>query len=302
MKLRWLIFPALLAAVALLLLLRISLDRSLLFPEDSDVVILTVGLIIGVFSAILFIVKERMDYWQQHSLEQTRRETMAEHRRFMRRLDHELKNPLTALHAGLSTLLLTLSRPDERNLVQTLSAEVQRLSYLVSNLRKLAELETLPLDVSSIDLRQFAEEIKELVQEREDIHSRYFMVEVPPDDGSLPPLAADHDLLLLAVHNLVDNALKYSQPGDKITLRVYSDQNALWIQVTDTGIGIDETEVASVREELYRGQNAREIPGAGIGLSLVEAIIQRHNGLMHIASRAGEGTTVTLSIPYHDVQ
>lgn len=271
------------------------MDNRLLLREDADVLLLTISLIVVVFGAILLVIKKRTDFRQHKTRDRTRVEMLAEHRRFIQRLDHELKNPLTALHAGLSTLRLTV--PEQQDLTRTLLIEVRRVSNLVSSLRKLVELEAVSLDITEIDLQQFVDVLVELIDEREDIRDRQFDVRLPGHRPRDHRFAGDHDLLLLAVHNLLDNALKYSLPGAQIMLAFAFHDDAISIEVSDTGIGIPEREVRLVREELYRGNNVRAIPGSGIGLSLVQAIVERHDGELRIRSVEGKGTTVTLVLP-----
>lgn len=102
------LLPIVLGALGLLLLLRVFVvDSSILIPEDVDVVILVVLLGVAMVAAIRALVGTWMEYLHRLSARRARRETLAEHVRFLGRLDHELKNPLTALRAGLSTLSLT---------------------------------------------------------------------------------------------------------------------------------------------------------------------------------------------------
>jgi two-component system OmpR family sensor kinase len=107
-------------------------------------------------------------------------------------------------------------------------------------------------------------------------------------------------LLFLLFHNLIDNALKFTQPGNTIELRAFEDGSKVVVEVADTGLGIPEKEVPLVWDELYRGEGARGIPGSGIGLALVRSIAERHNGEVFLRSRVGQGTVFSLRLPaYH---
>lgn len=294
----WLLLPLGLGLAGVMLLVRVSLiDTALFFPEDLDVLFIVFGLSLAIFAAVGLILRERMEHLRQQSVEQVRQGASAEHRRFVQRLDHELKNPLTALRAGLGTLALTLADENQRQLVQTMEAEARRLSRLVADLRKLAELESAPLDAHLIDLQSFFAEVADLERERIDRDGPHFTLDLAPELGSAPRLIGDQDLLLLAIHNLLDNAFKYTPPEGHVRLRVWIDDEDLVIQVSDTGIGIAEKEIHLVWEELYRGENAKDIPGNGIGLALVKAIVERHYGVTALQSQPGEGTTVTLWLP-----
>jgi two-component system OmpR family sensor kinase len=107
----------------------------------------------------------------------------------------------------------------------------------------------------------------------------------------------DQDLLFLAAHNLVDNALKFTQPGDTIEIRAFEDGEQVVIEVADTGPGIPEEEIPHIWDELFRGQGGHGIPGSGLGLALVRAIAERHGGQVTLRSRRGQGTVFTLRLP-----
>jgi signal transduction histidine kinase len=95
----------------------------------------------------------------------------------------------------------------------------------------------------------------------------------------------------------MNNAVKFTQPGDTIEIRAFEDGNQVVIEVADTGPGIPEEEISHVWEELYRGTGARGIQGSGLGLALVRAIVSRHEGDITLRSRPGEGTVFTVRLP-----
>jgi two-component system OmpR family sensor kinase len=104
-------------------------------------------------------------------------------------------------------------------------------------------------------------------------------------------------LFFLAVYNLLDNALKFTRPGDTVEVRAFEDGSSVVIEVADTGPGIPQEEVPCVWEELYRGQSAQGVPGSGLGLALVRAIVERHGGRTTLRSRIGQGTVVAMRLP-----
>src|SRR5687767_11631653 len=115
------LLPLTLGLLGLLLLARVLLaDTFVLVPEDADVIVLVALLSVVMIVAIHTIVRISMNYLRLRSVQKVRRETLAEHRRFLSRLDHELKNPLTALRAGLQTLVLTSLDEQQRQLVATM--------------------------------------------------------------------------------------------------------------------------------------------------------------------------------------
>ncbi|MFW6135947.1 MAG: sensor histidine kinase [Chloroflexota bacterium] len=215
-------------------------------------------------------------------------------RRFLRRLDHELKNPLTGLRAGLANLA---SLPDsaERDAAQaSVEAQLMRLNRLVGDLRKLVELEQRPLERAAVDVGTLLTEMVDVARETLD---RQVSLTLPQAPWPLPPASGDQDLIFLACYNLVDNACKFTRPGDAIEVRAFEDDRWIVVEVADTGPGIPEEERSHVFEELYRGDNARAVEGSGLGLALVRAVARHHGGRVAVRSREGEGTAFTLRLP-----
>jgi two-component system OmpR family sensor kinase len=228
---------------------------------------------------------------------QMRVQAAEDRRRFLRRLDHELKNPLTAIRAGLANLGETSNLAFRREALTSVEAETLRLSRLTADLRKLAELETRPLERGPVHLAELLQEALGLAQEQPQARTRHLTLTLPQAPWPLPLVSGDWDLLFLAVYNLLDNALKFTQSGDTVEVRAFEDGATVVLEVADTGPGIPEAELPHVWEELYRGQGARGIRGSGLGLALVQAIVERHGGQTNLRSRAGQGTVVTLRLP-----
>jgi signal transduction histidine kinase len=226
------------------------------------------------------------------------RQAQAEvHRRFLHRLDHELKNPLTAIRVGLANLAETPPGDERNRTLAAVEAQVSRLSKLATDLRKLADLETQPLERAAVDLSELLSEVVALAPERPEGEGREIALTLPQAPWPLPQIPGDRDLLFLAVYNLLDNALKFTHPGDTIEVRAVEDGRVVTVEVADTGPGIPEDELPHVFEELYRGQGARGTEGSGLGLALVRAIVERHGGTVIVRSREGEGTVFTLHLP-----
>jgi two-component system OmpR family sensor kinase len=226
-----------------------------------------------------------------------RAQAAAERRRFLQRLDHELKNPLTAIRAGLANVVDGSTTAGQREALASMEAQVLRLSRLTSDLRKLAELETRTLERVSVDVAGLLQEALALAQERSGADARRLTLTLPQAPWPLPDVPGDWDLLFLAAYNLLDNALKFTEAGDTVEVRAFEDGTFVVIEVADTGPGIPREELPRVWEELYRGQGARGVPGSGLGLALVRAIVERHSGRVTLRSRPGQGTVFTMRLP-----
>jgi two-component system OmpR family sensor kinase len=244
-------------------------------------------------------------WWFHHHREKlVRTETMRiqaqasdERRRFLRRLDHELKNPLTAIHAGLANIADSGSIESRAEALNSVKAQTIRISHLTADLRKLAQLEIGELERAPVDLTETLEEVFMVAEEDPRAIDRKLTLTVPRAPWPLPTIKGDRDLLFLAIFNLLDNALKFTRPGDTIELRASESGTAVMIEVADTGPGIPQEDVPYVWDELYRGHGARSVEGSGLGLTLVRAIVERHGGHTYIRSRAGQGTVIALRIP-----
>jgi two-component system OmpR family sensor kinase len=297
-KLRQFALPLLIFLVACLVA---ALLWSGLLPDPIVLLRIDAGNLVffaGIFLSIAWIYAR---LWASEKLEeavlQSQVQAADERRRFLGRLDHELKNPITAVLAGLANLSGAANDRLRREALDSVEAQALRLSRLASDLRKLAELESRPLENEPVDVAVLLQEAFELVQDRPEAAERKLSLTLPKAPWPLPHVRGDRDLLFLAVHNLLDNAVKFTAPGNTIEVRAFEDGAHLVIEVADTGPGIDEEDLAHVWEELYRGQNARRVPGSGLGLPLVRAILARHGGQALLRSRAGQGTVFTLRLP-----
>jgi len=251
------------------------------------------GLGLAVLVGAIFYIRLAWEQRRQAVLAQA----ADERRRFLRRLDHELKNPLTAIRAGLANLAGSPSEAARQEALDSVEAQALRLSRLAADLRKLAELEIRLVEHSPVDIPALLQEVFTLAQDQPGAGERHLTLTIPQAPWPLPKVSGDPDLLFLAVHNLLENALKFSRPGDTVELHASEDGTSLLIEVADTGPGIPGEEQPHVWEELYRGEAGRGVPGSGLGLALVRAIAERHNGQVSLRSRPGQGTVFTLRLP-----
>jgi len=218
-------------------------------------------------------------------------------RRFTRRLDHELKNPLTAIRAGLTNITSEpLSEYVEKE-VAAVESQALRISSLVADLRKLATLETMQLERTAVNITELLEEVIGVVREQKDLQDKSLTLITPNAPWPLPVVQGDPDLLLLAVHNLIENALKFTLPGDTIEVRATEEGDQVLIEVADTGHGILEQDLDRVWEELYRGSHTHGVTGSGLGLPLVRAIVIKHGGDVSVRSKHEQGSVFSLRLP-----
>lgn len=232
----------------------------------------------------------------QRTLEREKARIEASRRGFFRRLDHELKNPVTVLRIGLANLRHSPNlAPAETASVRRLGQQVDRLQKLVQDLRWLSELEAQPLERHPVNLADVLQEAAELAQNA--YPGRAIDLNIQQVPWPVAPVAGDRDLLMLALRNLIDNALKYSSADDRVEVRATDDGQWATVEVADTGVGIPSEQLPRIFEELYRADNAQGVPGSGLGLALVWRILKLHDGRIDVRSREGQGTVMRVRLP-----
>jgi two-component system OmpR family sensor kinase len=219
-------------------------------------------------------------------------------RNFMRRLDHEIKNPLTGLRAALVNLKEEKTDEERQRAVGNANRAVERLIRLLTDLRKLSELEERAIERYPVEVPELLEDVVTAARINPAYSGREINLLIPKVPSPFPSITGDPDLLLLAVYNLVENALKFTSAGDSIEVRALEDGRAVVIEVADTGPGIPLEDLSKIFEELYRGSNARGTEGSGLGLALVNRIATLHGGGVGVRSSQTDprGTVFTLRL------
>ncbi len=251
-------------------------------------VVLTLGLVVALILVVRDVVARRRRRQTEWRVGQVREEEREQRRRFLRRLDHEMKNPVPAIRTALATM------PSEDEAYKIANTQAARLSRLVTELAKLADLETRVLDLRPVDLEELAKEAVDVVAST--YPDRRMTVEFPSVPWPVPAVWGDSDLLLVALYNVVANAAKYSDPGAHIEVRAAENEGWVTLEISDTGWGIAADELAGVWDELARGTNTRGAEGSGLGLSIVRVVTERHGGVAFIRSEPGQGTRVVLRL------
>jgi len=298
LQLFWLLLPAGLGLLTALLSTLIAPNAlpviiQLTFPLVS----VLIGLVFSGFAGVGFMLSRSAHRHTERLLQQQDEEQNINRRRFLQRLDHEFKNPLSVARAGIANVGSATSEPEREAALGTVTNQIMRLVRLTTDLRKIAELETRPLEFAAVDLTVLLGEGEEVIRERIDDNTRRIVVSLPRAPWPLPTITGDWDLLFLAFYNLVDNARKFSAHGDTIEIRAREETTAILIEVADTGMGIADADLVHVWQELYRGENGHTVLGSGLGLSLVKIITERHHGSIALASQSGQGTNVTVQLP-----
>jgi signal transduction histidine kinase len=228
----------------------------------------------------------------------TRGEPDQFYERFLRRIVHDMRNPLAAIIAHTGNLRAISADqnsivPADQNSLITIEHEAQRLTRLVDSILFDARLAYVPLALENIDLLDVIEEVYYQYDDRAVREQKTLQIEIPTESARLE---ADHDLLVRALSNLVDNSLKYSRSGASVSISLEAAADQFILKVQDTGDGIPPEYLPNrIFEALVRARSGDS--GSGLGLSIVKKIIDLHNGSISVQSTLGKGTTFTLCLP-----
>ncbi len=222
------------------------------------------------------------------------REALESQRRFVADASHELRTPLTAIrgNAGMLRQVAEMSPEDRAEAIEEIHREAERMSRLVGDLLALAradagrELKWEPVDLTRL-VREVAAQAARLADGREVATETPAPVEVTGDPDALRQLA----LILL------DNAVKYTPPGGRITVRIETSGGDARLTVADTGIGIAPEHLPRIFERFYRADPARTEGGTGLGLAIAHWVAEQHGGCIEVESAPGRGSTFTVSLP-----
>ena len=221
-------------------------------------------------------------------------------RDFVANVSHELRTPLSIFRGYLETLLDDPKQPPGElvRILEIMERHSERLTTLVDDVLSLARLESPEshLDLVEIPPRPFLSGILRDWEKRFSAKQLRAELDAPAD---LPCMAADEGRVQEVIYNLLDNAVKYSQPGGQITVRAELAGDKVRVSVSDQGVGIPPRELPRIFERFYRADKARsrELGGTGLGLSIVKHIAQLHGGSAEAASEVGRGTTISVSLP-----
>ena len=216
---------------------------------------------------------------------------------FVANISHELKTPIGALAVLAETLIDETDPAVISRLADKTVNEAHRVAKIIDDLLELSRIELSgDLIVSECDVASLVLE----ASSRNSYAARQNQVGVNAGDIAVGlKINADHAQIASALGNLVDNAVKYSEMGGKVTVTAYTDQQGVTFVVADTGIGIPSRDLDRIFERFYRVDRARSrgTGGTGLGLSIVRHVASNHGGAVTVESREGEGSTFRLYIP-----
>ena len=221
-------------------------------------------------------------------------------REFVANVSHELRTPLSIFHGYLENLREdpAMPRKEQAEVFAILGKHSQRLNALLEDLLTLARLESRH-DKLQIEEIAVGEILRSVSADWEGKIAKKKLALTLDVAADLPPLFADPLRLEQVLINLLENAVKYTEPGGQIRLRALLAGGQLELRVEDSGLGIPPTDLPHIFERFYRADKARtrEQGGTGLGLSIVKHIAQIHGGSVTAESKYGVGTTIIVRLP-----
>ena len=222
-------------------------------------------------------------------------DTVSTLRRFVADAAHEVHTPLTALRTNLDLISRENDTANVAAAAERARSELDRLEGLATGLLELSRLETGPVeaDFETQDLVSLVREVVEPYASRAEQAELSFSVDLPP--GPLD-VRGDDSQLRQAIANLLDNAVKFTPGGGDVTVALAGDGGSATLVVGDSGIGVPETDMSLLFGRFHRGRNASAFQGNGLGLAIVQAIVQAHGGSVS-AENIAPGTRFTIKLP-----
>ncbi len=294
----WALSPTAVGLVLVLILVEFQIIEFHFSIHDLDTFILFSGLMATALISFVLLSREGIRRIELNTERELRAAFAEERARFLRRLDHEIKNPLMGIQTALDNLSEEQDPHNRKHIRSAISEQITRLTRLVADLRRIGDMEQHEIEQLAVDPTTLLNDAFLMLSDQEQTQRRRVDLDIPDE---LPAIVGDYDLLLLAIHNILTNAVKYTDDGDRIRLAARKDENCLQIAISDTGPGIATKDLPYVMDELYRSEQVKGIAGSGIGLALVRRIIQRHEGQIKINSTPGSGTVVMLCLPFESV-
>lgn len=219
---------------------------------------------------------------------------------FVANASHELRTPITIIRGFAETMHdnPTLPTDTQIDITAKIARNCERMSALIANLLTLADIEKLPRSrLEQIDLASLLKTCKKNLM----VVYPEASLEIERNPAQDLHLFGDPNLLELAIMNLLTNGAKYSEGPAELTMTIKMDEKNIQIDVADKGIGIPEDALPSIFQRFYRvnKQLSKRMGGSGLGLSIVETIVEKHFGEISCKSKVGEGTTFTIRLPLH---
>jgi len=225
---------------------------------------------------------------------------------FVSIVSHELRTPMTAVKGYVDMMLREMVGPisdEQRSFLQIVRTNIDRLTGLVNDLLDISRIETgrLRLNLERVALSEVVDDVTRTLYPRVSEKQHILDVRVP---ATLPEARADVKSLNQILTNLIGNAINYTPPSGRITISAHADDRFLVVNVADTGVGIAPEAQRRVFERFFRGDDpyVRAATGTGLGLPIVQSLVELHGGRIWLQSEVGKGSTFSFTLPLWETE
>lgn len=215
-------------------------------------------------------------------------------RTYVANASHELRTPVTTIIGEVELALNKQQSPEEnKKMLHLILEEGERLRDTISGLMELAQVDMdyTIAQQSPVRMDELLWEVQEYWRGKVGAGALQVNIEHMPENEAMLAIPANHQLLFIALNNLIGNAFKFSNQ-QPVKCNFYADETMIRMQIIDTGIGIPQDELEKVFKSFYRGNNSHNFAGSGIGLYVTQKIVQLFNGTLNIESAEGHGTKI----------
>jgi len=250
--------------------------------------------------ALVFLVLVAIGVWQVNRAFDKELRLNRQQKNFLLSVTHELKSPIASTKMSLQTMSrhTTLDVATSAKLIHNSLADINRLQTLVENLLLAARIEDRHVEVTPTKFS-----LSSLVNETWDKYlsafGHVYTFQSHVDDNIM--ISADKAAISSIIHNLADNAMKYSPPGSIISIEATNKGKEALIRISDTGPGIPEEEKEFIFKKFYRigNEDTRQTKGTGLGLYIVKKMLEVHQGSITVRNNTPQGTIFDITIPLH---
>ena len=215
---------------------------------------------------------------------------------FFSNVSHEIKTPLAVIHNNAELLRSdSITEEQRKEYADVILASTRKLNDLITNMLKLNKLEKQVITPTPEEY-DICAQLCECALQFESVWEKK-NIEFTAEIEDRATVRADKGLLELVWTNLLSNALKFTPEGGSVTLSQTSDNNEITVTVTDTGCGMDDETKKRIYEKFYQGDTSHATEGNGLGLALVNRILELTDGTVTVRSAVGKGTSFTVTVP-----
>lgn len=250
-----------------------------------------------VFVAIILDITERQITEQAKLEVAMKSERIHILKQFISDTSHEFRTPMSVINTKLYLLRKTSDDPDVHRHLDSMEGQVLRLEQLIEGLHQLTALDaTDTIRTNTVFVKPFLQQIHDDIQDKMGYKSHSLNITV---GDNIHVIEVNEEMLRRAINHILQNAFAFTPNHGKIDVDVTLEDNIIYIEIHDNGIGIPEPEQERIFERLYRIDTSRSSStgGAGLGLAIVHRIVELHHGKIFVKSKVGEGTCFCLCLP-----